>query len=262
MLATFGSGNPRSEFKMNRSNKYPASKSKWIFLLVVFSIGVAHAQSAADSDLDIFEQRAVPTPSARPSLPPLPNLPPLPEPGTESPDAVVRRLCTETIAAMKSATGVQTADSKRAQQMTRAKISSYLDYERMTVLATGKAWTAASPSQKNRLTAQFHAMLEGTYSYALGEMKDTSCKVAPLREDARTENDVVVDVQALRPRTDPVKLQFRLTRTDGGWKIYDANFMGMWLVENYKTSFSSEYNKTGVEGLIKYITDQNRKNTA
>jgi phospholipid transport system substrate-binding protein len=60
-------------------------------------------------------------------------------------------------------------------------------------------------------------------------------------------------------RGDPIQLDYRLEKQDAGWKIYDVNVLGVWLVENYKTQFASEISAGGVDGLIKSLTDRNRQ---
>ena len=60
-------------------------------------------------------------------------------------------------------------------------------------------------------------------------------------------------------RGDPIQIDYRLEKVDTGWKIYDVNILGVWLVENYKTQFASEINANGVDGLIKTLTERNRQ---
>jgi len=61
------------------------------------------------------------------------------------------------------------------------------------------------------------------------------------------------------PKGDPIQLDYRLEKTAAGWKIYDVNVLGVWLVENYKNSFASEINQNGIDGLIKSLSERNRQ---
>ena len=47
--------------------------------------------------------------------------------------------------------------------------------------------------------------------------------------------------------------------TEDGWKIYDLNVLGLWLVENYRVQFSQIVRSKGVNGLIKEIDEKNRE---
>ena len=56
-----------------------------------------------------------------------------------------------------------------------------------------------------------------------------------------------------------IELNYRLTKGADGWKIYDINVLGAWLIETYKGNFTSEINKSGIDGLIKALSDKNAK---
>ncbi len=57
---------------------------------------------------------------------------------------------------------------------------------------------------------------------------------------------------------DPIQLDYRLEKTDGGWKIYDVNVLGVWLVQNYRNSFAQEIGNNGVDGLIAKLAERNK----
>jgi phospholipid transport system substrate-binding protein len=67
----------------------------------------------------------------------------------------------------------------------------------------------------------------------------------------------------VRGKGEPIQLDYRLEKTPGvgaGWKIFDLNVLGIWLVENYRSQFSKEINAGGVDGLIKSLSDRNKLN--
>jgi len=63
----------------------------------------------------------------------------------------------------------------------------------------------------------------------------------------------------VKGRGDPIQLDYRLEQTANGWKIYDVNVLGVWLVENYRNSFAQEIGANGVDGLIKKLTERNNR---
>src|SRR5437868_4332253 len=71
--------------------------------------------------------------------------------------------------------------------------------------------------------------------------------------------EVEVRSQVNMTRGEPITLNYRLTKTAQGWKIFDINVLGAWLVETYKSTFASEISKGGVDGLIKKLQDRNRQ---
>jgi len=72
-----------------------------------------------------------------------------------------------------------------------------------------------------------------------------------------SDTEVEVRSQVNVARGEPVTLNYRLVKEPAGWKIYDINVLGAWLVETYKGTFASEINKTGIDGLIKKLHDRN-----
>ena len=74
-----------------------------------------------------------------------------------------------------------------------------------------------------------------------------------------TDKEVVVRTE-VKGRGDPVQLDYRLEQTAGGWKVYDINVLGVWLVENYRNTFSQEISAGGIDGLIAKMTARNQAN--
>ena len=48
--------------------------------------------------------------------------------------------------------------------------------------------------------------------------------------------------------------------TASGWRIYNFNLLGVWLVDNYRTQFAQEINAKGVDGLIATLSERNKAN--
>ncbi len=55
-----------------------------------------------------------------------------------------------------------------------------------------------------------------------------------------------------------VNLNYRLERTPQGWKIYDVNVEGIWLIQNYRNQFAQEINQSGIDGLIQALNQRNQ----
>jgi phospholipid transport system substrate-binding protein len=56
-----------------------------------------------------------------------------------------------------------------------------------------------------------------------------------------------------------------MERTPGqgsGWKIYDLNVLGVWLVDNYRPQFAQQINTGGIDALIGALAERNRTNLA
>jgi phospholipid transport system substrate-binding protein len=173
-----------------------------------------------------------------------------------APDAMVRDLSNEVLNAIRADKALKSGDTGRVQKLVDEKVLPYTDFQKMTQLSVGPGWRNATPEQRSALTREFRTLLVRTYSGALSQVGDHKVELRPFRAQP-ADTDVIVRTQIVASRGDPIQLDYRLEKTDGGWKIYDINILGVWLVENYKSQFSSQVNSSGIDGLIKTLTERN-----
>jgi len=178
-------------------------------------------------------------------------------PANEAPDALVKRISQDVIDTAKSDKSIQAGDTKKVIELVETKILPYVDFQRMTALAAGRFWRDATPEQQKNLSEQFRTLLVFTYSGALSQIKNETVEFKPLRADP-TDTEVEVRSQVNMARGEPIPLNYRVAKSGNGWKIYDINVLGAWLVETYKGTFASEINKGGIDGLIKALTEKNK----
>ena len=179
----------------------------------------------------------------------------------EAPDAFVKRITTETLDAVRTDKSLKAGDINKIMQLVDTKLMQHVNFRRMTALATGPGWRKATPEQQDRLQAEFKLLLIRTYSGALTQISDQTIEVKPLR-GASDDKNLVVQTE-VKGKGDPIQLDYRLEKTPGdgaGWKIFDLNVMGIWLVENYRPQFSKEINTGGMDGLIKSLSERNKSN--
>ena len=176
----------------------------------------------------------------------------------EAPDALVKRISAEVIDTAKNDKEIQAGNQQRVMDLVESKILPHVDFQRMTALAAGRFWRQATPEQQKQLSNEFRTLLIFTYSGALSQIKNETVEFKPLRADP-ADTDVEVRSQVNMARGEPVPLNYRVAKTAAGWKIYDINVLGAWLVETYKSSFASEINKSGIDGLIKALAERNKK---
>jgi phospholipid transport system substrate-binding protein len=176
----------------------------------------------------------------------------------EAPDALVKRISSDVLNTAKNDKAIQAGDTKKVIDLVETKILPYVDFQRMTALAAGRFWRDATPDQQKALTEQFRTLLVFTYSGALSQVKDQTVEFKPLRADP-TDTEVEVRSQVNQARGEPIPLNYRVAKGPQGWKIYDINVLGAWLVETYKGTFASEISKGGMDGLIKALTEKNKK---
>ena len=179
----------------------------------------------------------------------------------ESPDALVKRISTEVLDTIKSDRGIQAGDMAKVIALVENKIIPHVNFERMTASSVGPGWRQATPEQRKRLQEEFKTLLVRTYAGALTQVTDQVIVVKPMR--AAPDDKEVIARTEVKGRGDPIQLDYRLEKTAGqgaGWKIYNFNVLGVWMVETYKSQFVAEINAKGIDGLITSLTERNKSN--
>ena len=179
----------------------------------------------------------------------------------EAPDALIKRLSTEILDKIKSDKSIKAGDMTRIVALVDSEVMPNLNFQRMTSSAVGPAWRQATPEQRKRLQEEFKTLLLRTYAGALSQVGDQSIVIKPFRA-APEDKEVVVRTEVLG-LGDPVQLDYRLEKTPGegaGWKIYNLNVLGVWLVETYRSQFAQEINTKGIAGLINALAERNKTN--
>jgi phospholipid transport system substrate-binding protein len=179
----------------------------------------------------------------------------------EAPDALVKRLSTDVLETIKSDKTIKAGDLTKIMALVESKIMPNVNFQRMTASAVGPAWRQATPEQQKRLQEEFKVLLVRTYAGALDQVSDQTVSVRPFR-GSPDDTEVLVRTE-VKGGGDPVQLDYRLEKTPGdggGWKIYNINVLGVWLVDTYRTQFAQQINTKGIDGLIAALAARNKSN--
>ncbi len=179
----------------------------------------------------------------------------------EAADAFIKRLTADALESIKADKAAQAGNIPRIVALVDDKIMPNVDFQRMTASAVGPAWRQASPEQKRRLQAEFKTLLVRTYAGALAQVNNLTITIKPLRASPQ-DTEVVVRTQ-VRGHGDPIQLDYRLAKTDAegaGWKIYNLNVLGVWLVDTYRSQFAQQINAKGLDGLVTTLAELNKSN--
>jgi phospholipid transport system substrate-binding protein len=152
---------------------------------------------------------------------------------------------------------IKQGDVQKVIALVDQKVMPHVDFQRMTSASVGRYWRDATPEQQKQLQEQFKILLVRTYSGALAQVQDQTVELKPMRTNP-DDKEVVVRTE-VKGRGDPIQLDYRLEQTPNGWKIYDVNVLGVWLVQSYRSSFAQEIGANGVDGLIKKLTERNSR---
>lgn len=181
----------------------------------------------------------------------------------EAADTMILKLSNEVLDSIKADPAIKAGDVSRIIALVDSKIMPNVNFQRMTASSVGPGWRQATPEQRKRLQEEYKILLVRTYAGALAQVNDMTVTAKPMRA-APEDKEVVVRTEVRgKGNPEPVQLDYRLEKTPGdgrGWKIYNLNVMGVWLVETYRSQFAQEVNAKGIDGLIASLVERNKAN--
>lgn len=174
----------------------------------------------------------------------------------QAPDELVRQVSSEVLDAAKADKSIQAGDLKKISALVEAKVLPHVNFTRMTAKTIGPQWNKATPEQKQKVQDEFRTLLLRTYAGALSQVKDQSVEVRPVK-DVSDDANVLVRSE-IRGKGQPIQLDYRLEKAGDGWKIWDVNVSGLWLVTTYQGQFKPVVSQSGIDGVIKLLQDLNK----
>jgi len=167
-----------------------------------------------------------------------------------APNVFVQIITDQALQAVQENDAIRAGDNVALMQVIDRYILPYMNMEKTTRLAAGRYWRQASAAQRRQLIEAFTGTLIRTYSSAFHQIPpDTRLTILPYRGDPDA-TDTVVRSTINRDGGAPVSVDYRLEKTPQGWKIYDLNVEGIWLIQNYRNQFAQEITARGIDGLI------------
>ncbi|MDH5536569.1 MAG: ABC transporter substrate-binding protein [Betaproteobacteria bacterium] len=171
------------------------------------------------------------------------------------PDALVKQTVDEVMVVIK-----QSKDKRTLHDLAEKKVLPNFDFREMTILAVGKHWRQASEAQRKALENGFRSLLVSTYTAALSSSTSTNYTVEVKPAELKPgDKETMVRTTVTQAGRQPIPIDYRMTLTSGGWKVYDVVVENLSLVTNYRSSFNSEISRSGIDGLIKTIETKNQR---
>ncbi|MAK54550.1 MAG: ABC transporter [Pusillimonas sp.] len=176
-----------------------------------------------------------------------------------APNDFIKTVADNALAALRADDKAKAGDLNRINALVNEYVLPYVDLEKTTRLSAGRYWRQATPQQQKELVEAFKGTLIRTYSGALEQADDVSeIKPLPFRGDPQAD-DVVVRTQLTQRNGPPVNVDYRMEKNPNGWKIYDLNVEGIWLIQNYRNQFAQQINQNGIDGLITALNQHNAR---
>lgn len=144
-------------------------------------------------------------------------------------------------------------DTSKIYELVDQYILPHFNFMKMSRSVLGKHWLKASPGQQTNFAEAFQVLLVRTYAVALLNYSNQAIEYLPFRmtPDAKM---AVVKTRVSDGASPPLPVDYLLqVEEDGNWKVVDVKIDGISLVSNYRTSFSEQVRREGLDGLIQQL---------
>ena len=173
------------------------------------------------------------------------------------PEELVKKTAEDVLFAIKADEEIQKGNKEKIYQLAEEKILPNFDFERVARLVLGRAWRSASDEQKKGFIVEFRTLLLKTYAVALSKYKDQTIEFKPTRM-SDTDEIVIVKSEITQSGGQPIRVNYALSKNSGKWLVFDIVIEGVSLVTNYRSQFSSEIRRNGMDTLIKKLAKKNK----
>ena len=170
-----------------------------------------------------------------------------------APDALVKAVTDDVLSVIRT-----TKDKRQLREIAEQKVLPHFDFRAMTQLAVGRYWREATPAQQKSLEDAFRTLLVNTYTSALSTAA-TGKETVDIKPSEAKGNEAVVRTVIRSPNKQPVAADYRMANGANGWKVYDVIVENLSLVTNYRSTFATEIQKSGIDGLVKTLENKNRE---
>lgn len=173
------------------------------------------------------------------------------------PDVLAKNTTQEVLAILRADKDIQGGNVQKVYDLVEEKVLPHFDFNRMTQLAVGRHWNAATPKQKQALVKEFRSLLVRTYATSLTQFSNQSVEFKPFSMPPGA-TEVTVQTEVKQPGGKPIPIDYAMYRTAFGWKVYDVSIDGVSLVINYRSSFANTIRQSGIDGLISMLEAKSR----
>jgi phospholipid transport system substrate-binding protein len=174
-----------------------------------------------------------------------------PASATPDPAAFIKDLGNQALAVL----GPQTTPAQR-QARFRALFRQDFDVPAIARFVLGRYWRVATPTQQREFVALFENYVVMAYSNRLSQYSGEQLRVVGSRLEP---GGAIVYSEIVRPHhTQPVKVEWRLTRSDSHYKISDVVVEGISMAITQRSEFASVIQRHGgqVQGLLAMLREK------
>jgi len=124
------------------------------------------------------------------------------------------------------------------------------DFQLISRLVLARNWDKFNDKQKTEFIDAFKKHLSATYRDTLNDFRDETIAIASSRLE---KNGDVTVMTLVKGSASDTKVDYRLRKSDAGWRGIDVIIEGVSLVQNFRSQAQEIVSAEGPDGLIKKL---------
>jgi phospholipid transport system substrate-binding protein len=146
-------------------------------------------------------------------------------------------------------------DVDQRRERVEAVVEESADVTTIGKLVLAKYWRTFSADEQNRYLHEFRAYLSATYGRNIDNYSNETVEVLGGRPEAR--DDYTVHTRIVRTAAENILVDYRVRKTESGWRIIDIIPEGVSMVGNLRSQFGEIVSRSGANGLLDALAKKN-----
>jgi phospholipid transport system substrate-binding protein len=144
---------------------------------------------------------------------------------------------------------------KQKERVARLKeiIDPAIDYAETAKRVLGPHWQRRTPEEQQEFVTIFHDFVERIYT---GQINQYEGEKIVFGRESVDQDFAQVESKIVDAKGEGSSLVFRLHRTDGKWRVYDAVVEDISMISNYRSQFDRVISSSSYEGLVKKLKEK------
>jgi phospholipid transport system substrate-binding protein len=179
--------------------------------------------------------------------------------GPNEPQDVIRAtIDTLRTTVQREATSLQN-QPQRAVEIVDRVVTPSIDMPRVTRLILGRHWNSLTGPQREEFSQAFRRWLLHGYASNVGDYADATVTFPNPVSPQEHDTEATVRSQIVVAAGEAKRVDYRLHKVAGTWKVYDVIAEGMSFVATYRNTLDEDLHRRGVEQLIADLKTQTKQ---
>ena len=153
------------------------------------------------------------------------------------------------------------SESEKEAQLTSI-FQNTVDTEWMGTFVMGKNYRSMTPAQKSRYTELYKKFLTKSYVPKFRSYAGEELKILEVKSKGDGEYIVYTELKAKSADVPAVKVDYRVTGKNGGYKVIDVIGEGVSLITTQRSDFSGLISQQGVDYFLDKLDEKVKKTSA